>query len=135
MARWWWIATLALTVGTAACGGGGTSTPDAEDDAGDAGDVGDVEEVEDTTDVPTDGADADAGDVEVGDAPDGGDAADGADTGPETKRTAITLTAGGGRASSPNYRLTLSVGTPQPMGSAAAGTRRVEVGPGAVQNQ
>jgi hypothetical protein len=118
-----WIWLLALAVPLAAgCGGSSSSTDAGGDGPGDAGDAGDVPS--DGEDVLTDGEDVltDGDDV----VPDGVTRPTG---------TAITLTAGGGTARSSNYQLTLSVGTPQPMGSAASGTHEVRLGPGAVQNR
>jgi hypothetical protein len=113
----WLVPVVPLALG---CGGSSSSTDTGGDTPGDTGDAGDV--TADGEDVLLDGDDVTAD----GDVPDGVTRPSG---------TAITLTAGGGTARSSNYQLTLSVGTPQPMGSAAGGTHEVRLGPGAVQNQ
>ncbi len=118
----WAFALLTMVLG---CGGGSTTTPDARDVPGDQQEGSDGEEVDGGGDADA-GADADGGDADaVGDA----------DAGETAKQTGISLTAGGGRATSPGYQLTLSIGAPQPMGAAESGTNRVQVGPGAVVNQ
>ena len=63
-----------------------------------------------------------------------GPGGDGGDAG-RPKRTAITITSGGGTSTSTGYRMTISIGTPQPMGAASSAGYRAGVGPGAVQNQ
>ncbi|MBN1770596.1 MAG: hypothetical protein JXB32_04985 [Deltaproteobacteria bacterium] len=132
MERWSWaVALLLLGLG---CGGGSSGTPDGGDVPEDRQEAEDGEDVDGAADADVeddaDGADADA------DAEDGGDGADvDADADATVRHTAIALTAGGGRASSTGYQLTLSIGTPQPMGAAESGSHRVQVGPGAVVNQ
>jgi hypothetical protein len=125
----------------AACGGGG-GTSDAEDT---------VDVPEDRSDVDV-GADADAdgdADVDVGgdaDADGDADAADGedvpdvpddgdADVAEASKRSVLAVTAGGGTARGGSYGLTLSIGTPQPMGAGTSTGFRGAFGPGAVQSQ
>jgi len=124
----------------AACGGGGGSSDvvdvaDVPEDRGevDAGADADADaDVEDVLDV---GADADA-DVEddaadVPDVPDDGDA----DVPEATKRSVLAVTAGGGTAQGGSYGLTLSIGTPQPMGTGSSTGFHGALGPGAVQGQ
>ena len=123
MKGWWLAAALGAAIGALGCGGG-SSTPDADDDATDTGDG--VDDTTDTGDVPVDGID---------DTTDGDDTADGADATPEAKRTVITPTSGGGNISSANYQMRVYVGTPQPMGSAAGTDHRAGFGPGAQANQ
>jgi hypothetical protein len=115
----WLVPAALLAVG---CGGSGSSADAGGDTPGDAEDA-----VGDGDDVLPDGDDVlpDGDDVTDGELPDGTTA----------RGTAVLLTAGGGTAQSMNYRLTLSVGTPQPMGSAASGSTEARLGPGAVQNQ
>ena len=77
-----------------------------------------------------DGADAgrtDAGSRDAGAV----DAAtvDGGDSGPRPTRPALVPAAGGGSGSSAGYRVHLSIGAPQPMGTASAPTGRAELGP------
>jgi hypothetical protein len=127
----------------AACGGGGGTT-----DVGDMGDVppdhGDVAADADADadgdddagiDVGPDG-DADAEDdaadsADVEDVPDDGDA----DVAEATKRSVLAVTAGGGSARGGSYGLTLSIGTPQPMGTGSSTGFHGAFGPGAVQGQ
>jgi hypothetical protein len=123
-----------MLIVAAGCGGGSTTTPDVTDTPGDQEDREDADEggdadVDADLDVDAD-EDADAGD-------DGGedDAGADADADATTKHTVTSLTAGGGHASSPGYHMTLTIGTPQPMGAAQSDTYRAQVGPGAVVNQ
>ncbi|MDI7269838.1 MAG: hypothetical protein QME96_17750, partial [Myxococcota bacterium] len=105
---------------------------DADDDAGGDGDADADADADD--DAGGDGdadADADADDDAGGD----GDADADADVAPPPRHTGFSLTAGGGRAASPNYQMTLSIGAPQPMGAAESGSHRARVGPGAVVNR
>ncbi len=112
------VGSLVLLVPYLGCGGGKSTSPDTGEDP-DAADV----------DSDADGG----GDADV----DGGwDAdADGVDADAAVMHTVVSLTAGGGRAESPSYQLTLGIGAPQPMGGVESGTQQVRVGPGAGLNQ
>ena len=83
-----------------------------------------------------DGGDGDAdGDVEPDG--DGGDVeidGDGGDV-PTVLHSVMTMTSGGGTAAGGGVQLTISVGTPQPMGTRSGTGHEVRLGPGAVQNQ
>ncbi|MBN1770247.1 MAG: hypothetical protein JXB32_03205 [Deltaproteobacteria bacterium] len=123
----------------AACGGGGGTpdtggeTADVPEDRPDGGADADVDaEDDDGGDVGAD-ADADAVDAEddAADAPDD----DGADVPEASKRSVLTVTAGGGTARGGSYGLTLSIGTPQPMGTGSSTRFRGALGPGAVLDQ
>ena len=83
------------------------------------------------------GGDPDAGprDAGPGDAGDdaGSDAGPG-DAGPGVTTREITFqTSGGGESFSPGFRLRLSVGAPQPMGTASNTNNRVITGPAAAR--
>jgi len=118
-------------------GGDGDADGDVEPD----GDGGDVEIDGDADgDVEPDGADGDS-DVEIdGDVEpdgDGGDVeidGDGGDV-PTVLHSVMTMTSGGGTAAGGGVQLTISVGTPQPMGTRSGTGHEVRLGPGAVQNQ
>lgn len=136
--RWTgWTCLVALLC--AGCGGGGGSTTDTGGETADVpedlGDVppeggpdvvdGDVEDVEGGADVEADGG-ADTGDVPE----------DGAADLPEaSKRSVLTPTSGGGTARGGSYGLTLTIGTPQPMGRGSSAGYRGTLGPGAVLGQ
>jgi hypothetical protein len=59
----------------------------------------------------------------------------GVDAGPvnEAVRRRTVQTSGGGRSQSTGFRLILSVGAPQPMGTATSASNRVTVGPTAAR--
>lgn len=135
---WGVIAVLACS----GCGGGGGSTTDTggetADVSEDLGDVppdggpdvdgdgdGDVEDVEAGAD-----ADADA-DAEVEDVPEDGEA----DLPEASKRSVLVVTSGGGTARGGSYGLTLTIGTPQPMGTGSSAGYHGSVGPGSVLGQ
>ena len=132
------VAVVALLC--AACGGGGATpdvedVPDAREDWGEA-DVGADADTDDDGELEVDGgADADAdGDDDAGDVadvPDDGDA----DVPEASKRSVLAVTAGGGTARGGSYGLTLSIGTPQPMGTGTSSGFHGAFGPGAVQGQ
>jgi len=133
--RWTaWIVLMApLGVG---CGGGGGSTTDT---GGEAADVpGDA-----APDGGPDAVDGEVGDVEVGgeaEADGEGGAGDvpgdeGADLPEASKRSALTPTSGGGTARGGSYALTLTIGTPQPMGRGSSVGYRGTLGPAAVLGQ
>ena len=125
----------------AACGGGGGTqdTGETGDVPTDQGDVGADADADGDDDGGVDsGADGDA-DAEA-DSTDGGDGEDAADDGgadvPEaSKRSVLVVTSGGGKARGGSYGLTLSIGTPQPMGAGSSAGFRGAFGPGAVQGQ
>ncbi|MBI5500289.1 MAG: hypothetical protein HY907_08605 [Deltaproteobacteria bacterium] len=123
MRRGLWCGTFALLLPLLGCASGGSGRTDAGDVPGDGEDGGDGTE-----------ADGDDADADVSEGTDGTDA-DGADADAVAGQTAVSLTAGGGRATSPSYQLTLSIGTPQPMGSATSGAHGATMGPGAAVNQ
>jgi hypothetical protein len=130
------VLVVLLCVG---CGGGGGSTTDTGSETADVpGDVppdggpdvvdGDVEDVDGGTDVADAETDEEA---DVGDAPE--DA--GADLPEASKRSVLAPTSGGGTARRGSYSLTLTIGTPQPMGRGASAGYRGTLGPGAVLGQ
>ena len=133
------LVPLLLVLG---CGGSTLAAPDTGDVAEDRAEAEDVVDVDgdgpddDGADPDVDaGADADA-DVEddgadVPDAPDDGDA----DVAEASKRSVLAVTAGGGTAHGGSYGLTLSIGTPQPMGTGSSAGFHGAFGPGAVQGQ
>ncbi|MBI5486933.1 MAG: hypothetical protein HY905_06345 [Deltaproteobacteria bacterium] len=116
---------FALILPLLGCGSSSSGLPDVGDVPGE-GEAGDVDAGDDG------GGDADA-DTDVGDDDGGGDAD--ADADATAGHTVISLTSGGGRASSASYQLTLSIGTPQPRGAATSGSYGAAVGPGAAVNQ
>jgi hypothetical protein len=75
-------------------------------------------------------ASTDAGPIDAGpDAPfDAGLDAPLPDTGPRPPST-VVQTSGGAIISTPEYRLRISVGAPEPIGTAGDGTHRLRVGP------
>jgi hypothetical protein len=124
----------------AACGGGeGTQdTGEIGDGPSERDDVGADADADADDDGAVDvGADADAdADVEddaadVPDVPEDGDA----DVPEASKRSVLAVTAGGGTAQGGSYGLTLSIGTPQPMGTGSSTGFHGAFGPGAVQGQ
>jgi len=136
-----WALLLLLLLAAPGCGGGTTTTPDTGDVAEDRTDGADVEDV-DGGNPDVDGGDADAADdgADVEDVPDVPDALDVPDDGdadvPEaSKRSVLVVTAGGGTARGGSYGLTLSIGTPQPMGTGSSAGFHSAVGPGAVLGQ
>lgn len=127
----------------AACGGGGGTldAPDVADVREDGGEVDGAADADGDDDGGVDvdgGADADAdGDDDAGDVPDVPDVPDdgAADVPEASKSSVLAVTAGGGSARGGSYGLTLSIGTPQPMGTGTSSGFHGAFGPGAVQGQ
>jgi len=121
-----WMVVLTGLLAGAGCGGGGDS---AVDTGGEAVDVS-----HDAGDTPQD-AEAESGDVGGNDGGMDGEADDGADLPEASKRSVLTPTSGGGTARGGSYILTLTIGTPQPMGRGSNAGYRGALGPAAVLGQ
>lgn len=62
----------------------------------------------------------------------GGEGGEGGESTVPRGGTAVFITNGGGKATSPSHRLTVSVGAPQPMGKSTGPNSTLEVGPNSI---